>query len=48
MKTRKLWAARIGVLALAAVLLGVGMFRQEYFGVLQKAVTICLECIGIG
>ena len=29
-------------------LIAVGIVRQEYVLVLQKAVRICLECIGIG
>lgn len=45
---RFLPAARFGVLALALAMIGVGAARQEYMEVLQKAVRICLECIGIG
>ena len=40
--------ARYGALAAALVLIGVGIAQQEYLLVLQKAVRICLECIGIG
>lgn len=39
---------RLGVLLLALVLTGAGLMRQEQTEVLQKAVRICLECIGIG
>lgn len=39
---------RLGVLLLALALTGVGLMRQEQTEVLQKAVRICLECIGIG
>lgn len=38
---------RLGVL-LALALTGAGLMRQEQTEVLQKAVRICLECIGIG
>ena len=39
-----------GVLCLAAGLLlrGLGVFRGGAAAVLNKAVNICLECIGIG
>ncbi|MBC8528567.1 thioredoxin [Christensenellaceae bacterium NSJ-44] len=37
-----------GLIAAGAVLLGIGYFRGEMETVLRKAVTICLECIGIG
>lgn len=39
---------RFGGLGLALVLIGIGLLRQEHLEVLQKAVRICLECIGIG
>nr|WP_325211876.1 CD1871A family CXXC motif-containing protein [uncultured Oscillibacter sp.] len=50
MKTRKktITALRFGALGLALVLIGIGLLRQEQAEVLQKAVRICLECIGIG
>ena len=41
-------ALRSGILGLALVLMGIGLLRQEQLEVLQKAVRICLECIGIG
>ncbi|MCI8610268.1 MAG: hypothetical protein HFE73_11540 [Firmicutes bacterium] len=41
-------AVRLGILALAMVFIGIGIARQEHLEVLQKAVRICLECIGIG
>ena len=39
-----------GVLCLAAglLLMGLGVFRGETATVLNKAINICLECIGIG
>ena len=39
---------RIGLLLLAAVFVVLGIVREEAAVVLQKAVNICLECIGIG
>lgn len=39
---------RFLVLFLAVAFLAVGVARKEYIEVLQKAVKICLECIGIG
>lgn len=41
-------ALRYGLLGLSAVLIGVGLLRQEHLEVLGKAVRICLECVGIG
>ena len=42
---RYLW---IPIAALGALLIGLGLFRNEASIVFQKAATICLECIGIG
>lgn len=39
---------RIGVLFTSIVFIAIGIMRQEHLEVLQKAVRICLECIGIG
>lgn len=39
---------RVGILFLAILMIAIGVFRQEYLTVLQKAVVICLECIGVG
>ncbi len=39
---------RAGVLGLAAALTALGLLRREHLEVAQKAVKICLECIGIG
>ncbi len=36
------------LLALALVFIGVGVLRDEVRAVLEKAIRICMECIGIG
>ena len=48
MKHRELTAARIGLLTAAVLMIAFGIFRGEPDSVMQKAVRICLECIGIG
>ncbi|MCI9331256.1 MAG: hypothetical protein HFG05_03675 [Oscillibacter sp.] len=50
MKTREktILILRFGGLGLALALIGTGLLRREETEVLQKAVRICLECIGIG
>ncbi len=47
MGTKEKWL-RAGTLALALGFIGLGLARREPLEVLQKAVRICLECIGIG
>ena len=44
MKTK--WAIIFFIIALA--LIGIGLASGEYGAVLEKARTVCLECIGIG
>ena len=39
---------RFGLLTVAVVFITVGLLKQEHLEVMQKAVKICLECIGIG
>lgn len=46
--SKKMRLLRWGLLTLSILMVGAGIWRQEPLGVLQKAVTICLECIGIG
>lgn len=39
---------RFGVLLSSILFIGIGIMKQEQIEVLQKAMKICLECIGIG
>lgn len=39
---------RIWVLLTGLTFLGYGILTKVYLKVMRKAVTICLECIGIG
>lgn len=48
LENKHILALRYGLLALALGLIAVGLRNQEHLEVLQKAVRICLECIGIG
>ncbi|MCX4316521.1 MAG: CD1871A family CXXC motif-containing protein [Lachnospiraceae bacterium] len=41
-------AVRLGILLLSLVFIGIGIWQEEYLEVMEKAVRICLECIGIG
>ena len=43
-----LWRIRALLLVGAAALISAGIWQREPLCILQKAVTICLECIGIG
>ena len=47
-KSRTLFLVRLMLLALACSLIAIGLIQGEALVVLQKAVKICLECIGIG
>lgn len=48
MKNKHIFWVRYGLLGLAVLLTAVGLANQEHLEVMQKAVKICLECIGIG
>ena len=39
---------RIGILVISLLFIGIGIVKQEQLEVMQKAVRVCLECIGIG
>jgi hypothetical protein len=39
---------RLGVLLICLAFIIGGLLREEHFMVLQKAASICLECIGVG
>lgn len=39
---------RLSILCVSIAFIGIGILRDEHLEVLRKAVTICLECIGIG
>ena len=43
---KKNWAIILFIIALA--LIGIGLASGEYRTVLEKARTVCLECVGIG
>jgi hypothetical protein len=43
-----LLCAQIFLLCAGAVCLGLGISRGEPAQVLQKAILVCLECIGLG
>lgn len=47
-KSRTLFLVRLMLLALACGFIAIGVSGGEAMIVLQKAVKICLECIGIG
>lgn len=36
------------LLIVGAIMIGIGIIREEHLMVLEKAIMICLECIGIG
>ena len=47
-KKRTVFVVRWCILAAAVLFFIIGAVKKEYLEVLQKAVRICLECIGIG
>lgn len=48
MSGRMIRILRWGILVLAVAFILLGLIRDEHVMVLQKAVRVCLECIGIG
>lgn len=48
MSEKRVKVLRITVIAAGVILVGIGLWQGQYGAVLQKAVRICLECIGIG
>ena len=48
MEEKRRTKIRIAVLLAGVAFLAFGLARGEFSDVLQKAMRICLECIGIG
>ena len=42
------WIAFAALVAIAVLCIGLGIVQEQPNAVLQKAIRICLECIGIG
>ena len=47
MNRLKVNITRVVFLILSFLFLGLGIYNREFVAVLEKAVKICLECIGI-
>ena len=43
---KKKWAIALFIISL--ILMGIGLASGEFEAVLERAKTVCLECIGIG
>ena len=43
---KKKWAITLFIISL--ILIGIGLASGEFGAVLERAKTVCLECIGIG
>lgn len=48
MSRKKEKTIRLAVLLLSLSFIAAGLLRGEHLMVLQKAASICLECIGVG
>ena len=48
MSEKRVKALRAAAIATGVAMVGIGLWQGQYGIVLQKAVRICLECIGIG
>ena len=48
LQSKAILILRYGLLGASVLLIAIGLARQEHLEVMQKAVRICLECIGIG
>ncbi len=48
MNNRKQSVVSAGILVLSVLMIGIGIAKKEHLEVMQKAVMVCLECIGIG
>lgn len=48
MTKKQTLALRYGTAILSIAFIAAGVLREEHLAVLQKAIRICLECIGIG
>ncbi|MBO4338661.1 MAG: hypothetical protein K5755_05210 [Clostridiales bacterium] len=47
MSRLKVNLTRAFFLIISVLFLGIGIYNEEFTAVLEKAVRICLECIGI-
>ena len=47
-RRKRVIPAGAALAALGLALMGIGIYRGEMQVVLEKAIHICLECIGIG
>lgn len=48
MKKYRLTACMLALLALSLLLITLGVWQEQPLRVMQKAIRVCLECIGIG
>ncbi|MGI6033515.1 MAG: CD1871A family CXXC motif-containing protein [Coriobacteriales bacterium] len=48
MSRARRWAISLGIVAIAVCMIAFGATRGEVPVILSQAVTVCLECMGIG